>query len=166
MAQETDKEVKQGLLLAQLDDIYATVLRQAYFVQFEKTAHEMVANGATVPDLSEVYLSTLRQQFGKAVAVADEFRWEWLTIPHIFGSPFYCYAYSFGNLLVLALYDSYKQQGSAFVPKYLDLLAAGGSKRPEAILAQVGVDMRAETFWQGGFNTIRGMVEELERTAG
>lgn len=166
MAQETDKEVKQGLLLAQLDDIYATVLRQAYFVQFEKTAHEMVANGATVQDLSEVYLSTLRQQFGKAVAVADEFRWEWLTIPHIFGSPFYCYAYSFGNLLVLALYDSYKQQGSAFVPKYLDLLAAGGSKRPEAILAQVGVDMRAETFWQGGFNTIRGMVEELERTAG
>lgn len=165
MAQETDKAVKQGLLLAQLDDIYATVLRQASFVLFEKTAHEMVAKGATVQELSEVYLSNLRQQFGKSVTVADEFRWEWLTIPHIFASPFYCYAYSFGNLFVLALYDSYKRQGSAFVPKYLDLLAAGGSKSPEAILTQVGVDMRAETFWQGGFNTIRTMVEELERTA-
>ncbi|MEK6619271.1 MAG: M3 family metallopeptidase, partial [Nitrospirota bacterium] len=166
MAQETTNAVKQGLLLAQLDDIYATVLRQAYFVLFEKTAHEMIANGGTVQDLSEVYLSNLRQQFGRAVAVPDEFRWEWLTIPHIFGSPFYCYAYSFGNLLVLSLYHRYTEHGPAFVPKYLDLLAAGGSKSPEAILAEVGVDMRSETFWQSGFNTIKGMVEELERTVG
>ena len=88
---------------------------------------------------------------------------EWLTIPHIFGSPFYCYAYSFGNLLVLALYRRYKQQGAAFVPKYLDLLAAGGSKSPETILSGVGVDMRSEAFWQSGFDTIRDMVVELER---
>ena len=163
MAQESSKAVKQGLLLAQLDDIYATVMRQAYFILFEKSAHQMVAHGGTVKDLADVYLTGLRQQFGKAVKVPDEFRWEWLTIPHIFGSPFYCYAYSFGNLLVLALYGRYKQQGEAFVPKYLDLLAAGGSKSPEAILANVGVDMRSETFWQSGFDTIRDMVVELER---
>ncbi|MBA2252386.1 MAG: oligoendopeptidase F, partial [Nitrospirales bacterium] len=77
--------------------------------------------------------------------------------------PFYCYAYSFGNLLVLALYHRYKQQGAAFVPKYLDLLAAGGSTSPEAILTNVGVDMRSEAFWQSGFDTIRDMVVELER---
>jgi oligoendopeptidase F len=163
MAQESSKAVKQGLLLAQLDDIYATVLRQAYFILFEKSAHQMVAQGETVKDLADTYLAGLRQQFGKAVKVPDEFRWEWLTIPHIFGSPFYCYAYSFGNLLVLALYRRYKQQGAAFVPKYLDLLAAGGSKSPEAILTNVGVDMRSEAFWQSGFDTIRDMVVELER---
>jgi len=163
MAQESSKTVKQGLLLAQLDDIYATVLRQAYFILFEKSAHQIVAQGGTVKDLADIYLSGLRQQFGKAVKVPDEFRWEWLTIPHIFGSPFYCYAYSFGNLLVLALYRRYKQQGKAFVPKYLDLLAAGGSKSPDAILTNVGVDMRSEAFWQSGFDTIRDMVAELER---
>lgn len=165
MAQESNKAVKQGLLLAQLDDIYATVLRQAYFVLFEKTAHGMVANGGTVEDLGEAYLANLREQFGKAIEIPDAFRWEWLTIPHLFASPFYCYAYSFGNLLVLALYQQYLQQGQAFVPKYLGLLSAGGSKRPEAILADVGINIRSEEFWQSGFDTITGMVEELERTA-
>jgi oligoendopeptidase F len=162
MAQESNKAVKQGLLLAQLDDIYATVMRQAYFILFEKSAHQIVAQSGTVKDLAETYLTGLRQQFGKAVKVPNEFRWEWLTIPHIYGSPFYCYAYSFGNLLVLALYHRYKQQGATFVPKYLDLLTAGGSKSPEAILTGVGVDMRSEAFWQSGFDTIRDMVEELE----
>jgi oligoendopeptidase F len=165
MAQETRKSVKQGLLISQLDDIYATVVRQAYFVLFEKVAHDMIARGATARDLSAAYLDTLRQQFGKAVPVPDEFRWEWLSIPHIFGSPFYCYAYSFGNLLVLALYQQYRRQGRAFVPKYLDLLATGGSKSPEAILAQVGVDIRSAAFWQAGFDTISEMVSELEQTA-
>jgi oligoendopeptidase F len=163
MAEESSKAVKQGLLLAQLDDIYATVLRQAYFILFEKSAHQLVAQGGTVKDLADVYLAGLREQFGKAVKVPDAFRWEWLTIPHMFGSPFYCYAYSFGNLLVLALYRRYKQQGAAFVPKYLDLLAAGGSKNPETILTDIGVDMRSAAFWQSGFDTIRDMVMELER---
>jgi oligoendopeptidase F len=164
MAQEQSKGVKQGLLLAQLDDIYATIVRQAYFIRFEKTAHQMIAAGATVEDLAQAYLTSLREQFGRAVPVPAEFRWEWLTIPHIFGSPFYCYAYSFGNLLVLALYQRYKQQGSSFVPKYLDLLATGGSRRPEAILGDLGIDIKSEAFWQSGFDTITGMVAELERT--
>jgi len=124
----------------------------------------MISKGATVNDVSAAYLGNLRAQFGKAVRVPDEFRWEWLTIPHLFGSPFYCYAYSFGNLLVLALYQMYKQQGTDFVPKYLNLLAAGGSKSPEAILQEVGVNMRSESFWQSGFDTIAQMVNELERT--
>ena len=142
MNQERDKKVRQGLLLNQLDDIYATVLRQAYFVQFENQAHEMIAQGATV----------------------KEFQWEWLTIPHIFASPFYCYAYSFGNLLVLALYRMYQKEGAAFVPKYLDLLSTGGSEAPQTILAKVGVDMASEDFWQSGFDTIREMVDQLEHT--
>jgi oligoendopeptidase F len=164
MNQERDKKVKQGLLLNQLDDIYATVLRQAYFVQFENQAHEMIAQGATVKDLAKTYLAEVRQQFGKGIKVPEEFQWEWLTIPHIFASPFYCYAYSFGNLLVLALYRMYQNEGAAFVPKYLDLLSAGGSEAPQTILAKVGVDMASEDFWQSGFDTIREMVNQLELT--
>jgi oligoendopeptidase F len=164
MNQERDKRVRQGLLLNQLDDIYATVLRQAYFVQFENHAHEMIAQGATVKDLAKTYLAEVRQQFGKGIKVSDEFQWEWLTIPHIFASPFYCYAYSFGNLLVLALYRMYQKEGAAFVPKYLDLLSTGGSEAPQTILAKVGVDMASEDFWQSGFDTIREMVNQLELT--
>lgn len=164
MANERNKAVRQGLLLNQLDDVYATILRQTYFVRFEKAAHQLVADGATSDQLAQAYLAELKQQFGKAVRVPDEFQWEWLTIPHIFASPFYCYAYSFGNLLVLALYRMYKEQGASFVPKYLDLLATGGSQSPQQILATVGVDMTSETFWQSGFDTIKGMVEQLEET--
>ena len=164
MNQERDSKVRQGLLLNQLDDIYATVLRQAYFVQFENQAHEMIAQGATVKDLARTYLADVRQQFGKGIRVPDEFQWEWLTIPHIFASPFYCYAYSFGNLLVLALYRMYQKEGAAFVPKYLDLLSTGGSESPKTILAKVGVDMASEDFWQSGFDTIREMIHQLEQT--
>ena len=164
MNQEQDKKVRQGLLLNQLDDIYATVLRQAYFVQFENQAHEMIAQGATVKDLAKTYLAEVRQQFGKRIKVPDEFQWEWLTIPHIFASPFYCYAYSFGNLLVLALYRMYQKEGAAFVPKYLDLLSTGGSEAPQTMLAKVGVNMASEDFWQSGFDTIREMVDQLEQT--
>jgi oligoendopeptidase F len=164
MKQESNKKVRQGLLLSQLDDIYATVLRQAYFVRFERTAHQMIAEGATGDQLAQTYLGELRQQFGKAVKVPDEFKWEWLTIPHIYASPFYCYAYSFGNLLVLALYRTYQQEGASFVPKYLDLLATGGSMSPERILASVNVDMTSKTFWQSGFTTIRDMIGQLEAT--
>lgn len=164
MASERDRSVKQSLLVNQLDDAYATIMRQAYFVLFEKSAHDMIAQGATVTDLAGHYLETLQQQFGKAVRVPQEFRWEWLTIPHIYASPFYCYAYSFGNLLVLALYRMYQEQGQDFVPKYLNLLAAGGSQSPQAILAEVGVDMNAEAFWQSGFDAIAGMVRQLEET--
>lgn len=165
MAAERDKVVKQGLLIRQLDDVYATILRQAYFVRFEREAHRIIGEGGTMDDLCGVYLSELRQQFGRAVAIPDEFRWEWLAIPHLFASPFYCYAYSFGNLLVLALYGLYRAQGESFVPRYLDLLAAGGSRSPESLLKDFGVDIRSEAFWQTGFETIRGMVRELEATA-
>jgi oligoendopeptidase F len=164
MSQEPKKTVRQGLLLNQLDDIYATILRQAYFVRFENLAHQMIADGATGDQLAQAYLAELRQQFGKSVKVPDEFQWEWLSIPHLFASPFYCYAYSFGNLLVLALYRMYREQGASFVPQYLELLSAGGSQSPQDILNKVGVDMTSEAFWQSGFNTIREMVKQLEET--
>ena len=156
--------MKQRLLLGQLDDLFATILRQAYFVEFEIQAHEHIAHGATVNSLAHTYFGLLKEQFGRAVTVPDEFRWEWITIPHIYRSPFYCYAYSFGNLLVLALYQRYQREGQSFIPKYLDLLAGGGSKSPKDLLKPLGVDMCSEKFWQAGFDRIESMVRDLEKT--
>lgn len=164
LQQERNQQVKQGLLMAQLDDAYATIMRQAYFVQFERSAHDLIAQGATVQEVAAEYLRLLREQLGTAVPVPKEFQWEWLTIPHIYASPFYCYAYSFGNLLVLALYRMYKEEGQAFIPRYLNLLATGGSQSPDQILRSVGVDMSSEAFWQSGFDTLKEMVTDLEKT--
>ena len=91
-----------------------------------------------------------------------EFRYEWLSIPHIYQTPFYCYAYSFGQLLVLALYRRFQEEGEAFKPGYLRLLSYGGSARPEDILAEVGIDITDRAFWQGGFD----LVARADRRAG
>ena len=85
-----------------------------------------------------------------------------MSIPHIYHTPFYCYAYSFGQLLVLALYRRYQQEGDAFKPGYLKLLAYGGSARPEADPAEAGIDIADPAFWQGGFDVISDMIDELE----
>jgi oligoendopeptidase F len=122
----------------------------------------MVQHGATVDEISAAYLENLHHQFGNAVEVSDEFRWEWVSIPHIYQTPFYVYAYTFGQLLVLSLYQQYKVEGDAFKPRYLSLLSAGGSKPPVKILSDAGIDMHSASFWQGGFDVIRGLVEQLE----
>ena len=163
LAQERDRTTKISLLLSQLDDAYATIMRQAFFVQFEQDAHRMIGHGATIDELADTYLSLLREQFGKAVTVGEEFRWEWLAIPHIFVSPFYCYSYSFGNLLVLALFQQYKKEGQRFIPKYIDLLAGGGSASPKTLLTPIGVNVSSRKFWQGGFTRIQALVQELDQ---
>jgi oligoendopeptidase F len=159
---ERDASVRQTLLFRQVDDAYATVMRQAQFALFERQAHDLVQQGATIDELSDAYLENLNKQFGAAVEVSDEFRWEWVSIPHIYLTPFYVYAYTFGQLLVLSLYQQYKLEGDAFKPRYLGLLSAGGSKSPEQILTDAGIDMHQASFWQGGFNVIQGLVEQLE----
>ena len=162
LATDADVSVRQSLLFRQVDDAYATVMRQAQFALFERQAHDMVNRGATVDELSDAYLQNLHAQFGDAIEVGDEFRWEWVSIPHIYQTPFYVYAYTFGQLLVLSLYQQYKAEGESFKPRYLSLLSAGGSKSPEKILAEAGVDIHSASFWQGGFDVIRGQIEQLE----
>lgn len=159
---ERDPLARRDLLGAALDDIYATVMRQAFFVLFERAAHRDILDGKSTDELSELYLATLREQFGDAVEVPETVRHEWVAIPHLYQTPFYCYAYSFGQLLVLALYRRYRETGDSFKPGYLRLLAHGGSARPSEILAEAGVDPGERAFWRGGFEVIRGMVEEAE----
>ena len=164
LQEEQDVSVRRTLLNTFLADAYATVMRQAYFVAFEKRAHEMIMADATPDELHAAYLENLQEQFGDAVEVSDEFRLEWISIPHIYHTPFYCYAYAFGQLLVLALYRRYKEVGrDAFVPQYLRILAYGGSASPAHILSEAGFDMASPEFWQGGFDLLSEMLEELER---
>ena len=161
LQQETDESVRRDMLFRQVDDAYATIMRQAYFALFERQAHEMVNQNASVDEISEAYLTNLRDQFGDSMDVSDEFRWEWVSIPHIYGTPFYVYAYSFGQLLVLSLYQQFKQEGDSFKPRYRQILATGGSKAPAQVLAEAGIDIRDAAFWQGGFDVIAGMVDQL-----
>jgi len=162
LANESDESVRRDLLFRQVDDSYATIMRQAYFALFERKAHKMIKENASVDELAAAYMENLATQFGDSVEVSNEFKWEWVSIPHIYHTPFYVYAYAFGQLLVLSLYKQYKAEGEAFKPRYLKLLSAGGSKAPEKILAEAGIDIRSAEFWQGGFDVIKDLVTQLE----
>ena len=162
LAEEQDPLVRRELLASAADDIYATVLRQAFFVRFEIAAHDVVRAGKSVSELNALYQAGLEEQFGDSVEIGPEFQHEWITIPHIYQTPFYCYAYSFGQLLVLALYRRYKEEGEAFIPGYLELLAAGGSQRPQEILSKVGVDITDPDFWRGGFSVVEDLIDQME----
>ena len=166
LEEERDPLVRRELLASAVDDIYATVLRQAFFVRFEIAAHEAVQAGSSVAELNALYQAELEEQFGDSVEIGPEFQQEWITIPHLYQTPFYCYAYSFGQLLVLALYRRYKQEGGAFIPGYLELLAAGGSQPPLEILSTVDVDIRDPDFWRGGFSVVEDLIDQMEAASG
>jgi oligoendopeptidase F len=154
-------DVQRTLLFQEMDDNYATILRQAYFALFEKQAAEIIESGGTEEDLSRAYLANLRDQFGAAVDVSDDFRYEWIVVPHFQHTPFYVYAYTFGQLLVLSLYRQYRAEGESFKPRYLQILSAGGSDSPERILQRAGIDIRSAAFWQGGFDVVEASLAKL-----
>lgn len=162
LAKEKDPLVRREILATAVDDIYATVLRQAFFVLFEIEAHAAIRENASVQSLNERYMANLKTQFGDSVEIGEEFQYEWVSIPHIYSTPFYCYAYSFGQLLVLSLYRRYQEEGDEFKPGYMKMLAYGGSARPEEILQEAGIDITDPDFWRGGFQVISEMIDELE----
>jgi oligoendopeptidase F len=163
--EQPDAAVRRDLIASVLDDNYATIMRQAYFTLFEQQAHKMILEDANTDELNGAYIENLKEQFGDSVVLSDEFMWEWVSIPHIYYSPFYCYAYSFGQLLVLALYQRYREQGDDFIPYYLKILSYGGSESPEYILNEAGIDISAPEFWQGGFDNISRLIDDLQATA-
>jgi len=162
LEKEKDAGVRRDLLFRQVDDSYATIMRQAFFALFEKTAHKMTSEGASVNELSEAYLDNLKAQFGKNLEIGEEFRWEWVSIPHIYHVPFYVYAYAFGKLLVLSLYKQYKEEGESFKPRYINILSTGGSRAPMDVLLESGIEISQASFWQGGFDVVEGLVRQLE----
>ena len=160
---EADEGVRRDVLFRQMDDAWAVILRQIFFALFERTAHDMIKDGADVDQLAEAYMENLKTQFGDGVEIGDEFKWEWVSIPHIYGTPFYVYAYAFGQLLVISLYRQYQNEGDSFKPRYLEILSAGGSMAPVEILTRAGIDVSKAEFWQGGFDMLEEMLGELEK---
>ena len=155
---------KSILLAEQIDDMYATIMRQSFFTIFEIEAHNSVTkNNSTIDELSNIYHQNLTKQFGTSMDISEEFQWEWLYIPHFYHTPFYCYAYSFGNLLVLSLFNLYKKEGKSFIPKYLKILSAGGSKKPENLLNEIGINISNRSFWQQGFDLVAEKITQLEK---
>ena len=161
LSDKISDDEKKIMLSEKIDDLYATILRQSFFTIFEVDAHKQIGDGTTIDEISKLYLQNLKKQFGNSVILSDDFAIEWSCIPHFYHTPFYCYAYSFGNLLALSLFQRYKKEGKDFVPAYLNILAAGGSKKPEKLLSEYGFDIRSPKFWQEGFDYVKEQVKAL-----
>ena len=161
LSDKISDDEKKIMLSEKIDDLYATILRQSFFTIFEVDAHKQIGEGTTVDEISKTYLQNLKEQFGNSVSLTEDFAIEWSCIPHFYHTPFYCYAYSFGNLLALSLFQRYKKEGKDFVPSYINILAAGGSKKPEKLLSEYGFDIRSPKFWQEGFDYVKEQVKTL-----
>jgi len=164
MAAEDDKEVKLSMLTEKIEDTFATVFRQISMNRFEDKMHNARREEGelTAERFNELWLETQRDMFGDSVTITDEYGSWWSYVPHFLHTPGYVYAYSFGELLVLALYKLYQEEGARFVPKYIDLLAAGDSDYPDRLLAQVGVDINDSDFWRKGIDVIEEWVAGAE----
>jgi hypothetical protein len=158
MREEKDPRVRLALLCGKLEDAFATVFRQVAMTRFEQALHAARREAGELPleRVNELWMAANRPMFGDSVELSDDYAWWWLYIPHFVHSPFYCYAYAFGELLVLALLRRYDEEGSAFVPRYLALLEAGGSDSPERLLAAIGLDIADPDFWRGGLDLLEG----------
>jgi len=159
---EKNNRIKLALMCGKLEDIFATVFRQVVMTRFEESLHSARREEGELPKerINEFWIKTNKAMFGSSVELTDNYKIWWMYIPHFIHSPFYCYAYSFGELLVLALYQKYLEEGKSFVPKYLDILSSGGSDAPEKIVGKAGVDIKDPGFWQGGLNLLNNMVKE------
>jgi len=167
MAAEDDREVRLSMLVEKIEDTFATVFRQISMNRFEDKMHRARRSQGelTTQDFNRLWLETQRDMFQDSVTITEEYGYWWSYVPHFLHTPGYVYAYSFGELLVLALYRLYQEEGESFVPKYLDLLAAGDSDDPDRLLAKVGVNINDPGFWQKGIDVIEGWVAQAESLA-
>lgn len=162
MAQEPDPEVRLSMLVAKVEDSFSTIFRQVSMNRFEDKMHtaRREQGELTTEQLSTMWLETQRAMFGDSVNLGENYGIWWSYVPHFLHTPGYVYAYAFGELLVLALYELYKEEGKPFAEKYIDVLAAGNSDYPDRILAKVGVDLNDPAFWQKGIQVMQGWVDQ------
>lgn len=150
-----------GIYAGKLEDIFSTLFRQVVMTNFERAIHNEEGE-LQVADFDRIWQEENAKMFGKSVELTKNYARWWSYIPHFIHSPFYCYAYSYGQLLVLALFGLYKSgQCPDFVERYTAFLGAGGSKSPSALIKSFGFDIQSETFWEIGMQEVRSMLEEF-----
>jgi len=161
---EPDRRLRIALLCAKLEEIIATTFRQAMLTRFEQAAHARRGAGLLSSDeLCALWLEENARLFGDSVTMIPAYRWGWSYISHFIHARFYCFSYVFGELLVLALYQRYREEGAAFAPRYLDLLRAGGAAPPAELLRPLGIDLADPHFWAGGYAVVGEMLAELKK---
>ena len=163
LAGAKDKNERKVMLAGKVEDMINTVVRQIAFYDFECKLHAARKDGELTPEaINDLWMSVQGESLGDAFEFMDGYETFWAYIPHFVHSPFYVYAYAFGDGLVNALYAAYEQQGEAFKDKYFDLLSAGGSKHHTELLAPFGLDASDPAFWNKGLAMIEGFIDELE----
>ncbi len=163
LARETEPAARRALLAHKVEDMLNTVVRQIAFYQFERRVHAERRQGELAAErLCDLWLEVQRESLGPALRFDDLYGVYWTYIPHFIHSPFYVYAYAFGDCLVNSLYAVYQEAEAGFAAKYLDMLRAGGTRRHHELLAPFGLDARDPAFWSKGLAVIGGLIDELE----
>ena len=163
LADETDTRVRISLLCARIEDIIATTFRQTVLTRFEERLHRRRREGLlTDAEICRLWLEENGRLFGDAVEMIEAYRWGWSYISHFIHTRFYCYSYTFAELLVLALYREYQLKGAAFLPGYQAVLASGGSLSPAETASLAGMDISAPGFWQNGYDILAELLAELK----
>jgi oligoendopeptidase F len=163
LARETDPQRRKIMLAGKVEDMLNTVVRQIAFATFEMRVHDERREAELTADrLCEIWLDVQRESLGPALRLDDDYRWYWTYIPHFIHTPFYVYAYAFGDCLVNSLYAVYEKAEKGFAERYLDMLAAGGTKHHKELLAPFGLNASDPNFWSMGLQVIEGLIDELE----
>jgi oligoendopeptidase F len=163
LGQTTSAKQRQALLAGKVEDMINTVVRQIAFYSFERAIHTERKNGElTAERIGEIWLSVQSESLGPAIDIRPGYENFWMYIPHFIHSPFYVYAYAFGDCLVNSLYAVYENAQDGFAERYLAMLAAGGTKHYSELLKPFGLDAKDPKFWEGGLSVIAGMIDELE----
>ena len=163
LSQTTEKKQRKAMLAGKVEDMINTVVRQIAFYTFERKVHTERRSGElTAERVCEIWMEVQRESLGPAIELKPGYETFWAYIPHFVHSPFYVYAYAFGDCLVNSLYSVYERSHEGFAERYLAMLAAGGTKSYSELLAPFGLDARDPAFWQGGLGVIEGMIAELE----
>jgi oligoendopeptidase F len=158
-----DRDLRIVILTGKLEDLFATIHTQNYYTRFELDAHLQGAKERlSATQLCHLWTERRREMYGDTVDFLPEQQWYWAAIPHFIHTRFYCYAYTFGALLVLALFNRYEDEGKSFIPRYVRLLETGGSDAPENMIKQMGFDIRRPDFWESGFRLMQSFLEELK----
>ena len=159
----TDPRERKAMLAQKVEDMINTVVRQIAFYQFERKIHTERRNGELTPDaIGEIWMAVQKESLGPAFSYDDEYKYYWSYIGHFIHSPFYVYAYAFGDCLVNSLYAVYQNAERGFQEKYFEMLRAGGTKHHSELLAPFGLDASDPGFWQIGLSVIGGLIDELE----